>query len=261
MTCYLVVAVLFMVYLAGRQESLTRACLIGTVAGFAFHSVALLLRARELGGFPVTDQYEAASFFSWTLVLAFLAADWRYRSHVLGAFVVPMAFLSVLAAAFLRPRVEPIDPSLRGLGLAAHTSLTLLGWVAFGIAFSAGLMYLIQMRLLKSKRFNSLYQHLPPLDALDKLIGNGILIGFPLVTLGMISGAIGAKYVWGSYWDWTPKQTLSFLIWVGYLVMVIGRFFFGLRAKRAAYLAIFGFVAVLLSFMGLDTILGESRHF
>ncbi len=261
MTAYLVVAVLFMVYLASRREHLTRACLIGTLLGFFFHTVALVIRWGEVGGFPVTNPFEAASFFSWGLVLVFLSLDFRYKSHVLGAFVVPMAFLSTLASAFLREYAEPIDPSLQGLGLTVHTSLMMLGWVAFCLSFAAGMMYLIQMNLLKSKQFNSLYHHLPPLDTCDSLIAKGILVGFSLTTLGLIAGSVGANYVWGSFWDWTPKQSLSALIWGFYLLVVIGRFWFGWRAKRAAYLAIFGFVGVMLSFVGLDTIMGEHRHF
>jgi cytochrome c-type biogenesis protein CcsB len=261
MTAYLVVAVLFMVYLAQRRDSLAQACLIGTGIGFAFHSLALAVRWHEVGGFPVTNPFEAASFFSWTLVLVFLAFDLRYRSHVLGAFVVPMAFLSTLAAAFLREYATPIDPGLMGVGLATHTSLMLLGAVAFCMSFALGLMYLIQMRLLKSKRFNALYYHLPPLDVCDHLIGRGIVVGLPLITLGIISGAIGNKYVWGNYWDWSPRETTSLLIWLFYLAMLVGRAYFGVRAKLGAFLAIVGFCGIVASFVGIDTLLGETRHF
>jgi len=261
MTAYLVVAVLFMVYLAQRREGLARACLIGTGVGFALHSVALSVRWHEVGGFPVTNPFEAASFFSWTLVLVYMATDFRYRSHALGAFIVPMAFLSTLAAAFLREYAQPIDPGLMGVGLATHTSLMLLGAVAFGLSFAVGLMYLIQMRLLKSKRFNAVYYHLPPLDTCDNLIGKGIMVGLPLTTLGMLSGAIGSKYVRGSFWDWTPLETTSVVIWVFYVLMLLGRSYFGIRAKKGAYLAILGFAGVVGSFVVVETLLGGGRHF
>ncbi|MFQ5508613.1 MAG: inner membrane protein YpjD [Leptospirillia bacterium] len=261
MTAYLVVAVLFAVYLAGRREMLTRACLTGTVIGFLFHTAAIGSQWFHTGGFPVTNAYESASFFSWMLVLVFLLFDIRHKTHVLGAFVVPIAFLSVFAAALLRDGAEQIDPSLQGFGLALHTTLVLAGSVAFCISFAVGIMYLIQMRLLKSKKFNNLYHRLPPLDACDLTIGRGILVGFPLMTLGLLAGAIGSKFVTGYYWTWTPKQTLSFLIWAFYLTMVLGRYWFGLRAQRGAYLAVFGFIGVLLSFLGLDVILGGDSHF
>jgi len=261
MTAYLVVAVLFMVFLAGRRETLSRVCLVGTIVGFVFHTLAIGQQWMTTGGFPVTNQFEAASFFSWTLVLAFLLFDFRYKSHVLGAFVVPLAFLSVLSAAFLRGGAQPIDPGLRTMGLSMHTSLILLGAAAFCLSFAVAIMYLIQMRLLKSKRFNSMYHHLPPLDACDRLIARGVQVGFLFTTLGILGGSIGAKFVWGSYWDFSPKQNLSAMIWGYYLVMLVGRHRFGIRAKRGAYMAVLGFFVVALSFVGLDILLGEQRHF
>jgi cytochrome c-type biogenesis protein CcsB len=261
MTAYLVVAVLFMVYLAQRREGLAKACLVGTLVGFAFHTVALGVRWYEVGGFPVTNAFEAASFFSWTLVLVFLLFDFRYRSHVLGAFIVPMAFLSTLAAAFLRGMVRPLNPYLMGPGLVTHTSLMLLGGVAFCLSFGLGLMYLTQMWLLKSKRFNALYHHLPPLDTCDMLIGRGIMVGLPLITLGIIAGAIGSRYVRGTYWEWTPLETTSFLIWAMYLAMLVGRYFFGVRAKKGAYLAVFGFAGVVGGFVMVHIVLGGGGHF
>jgi ABC-type transport system involved in cytochrome c biogenesis permease subunit len=261
MTAYLVVAVLFMVYLAQRRDSLAQACLIGTGIGFAFHSLALAVRWHEVGGFPVTNPFEAASFFSWTLVLVFLAFDYRYRSHVLGAFIVPMAFLSTLAAAFLREYAKPIDPGLMGPGLATHTSLMLLGAVAFSMSFAVGLMYLIQMRLLKSKRFNTLYYHLPPLDVCDNLIGRGIAVGLPLTTLGILSGAIGNKFTQGRFWEWTPLEVTSLAIWAFYAAMLVGRAWFGVRARKGAYLAILGFAGMVGSFVVLKTLPGGGGHF
>jgi len=263
MTAYLISAVLFLVYLPGgaRRPSLLAAALGGTLAGFVFHTAAITVRWRELGGFPATNPWETASLFSWMLVVAFLLFDFRFRIHVLGSFAVPLAFLSVFAAALLRGVSTPIDPTLQGLGLALHTSLMVMGSVAFCISFLVGIMYVIQMRLLKSKHLGPLYQQLPSLEQCDRLIAKGILVGFPLTTLGLISGAIGAFYAWGSYWDWTPKQTISLLVWGFYLTMLLGRYLFGVRAQRGAYLAIFGFVAVLLSFLGADVLLGESQHF
>ncbi|MDH4229193.1 MAG: cytochrome c biogenesis protein [Nitrospirota bacterium] len=263
MTAYLIAAVLFLVYLpgSGRRETLLAAALGGTLAGFVFHTAALTVRWRELGGFPVTTAYEAASFFSWTLILVFLLFDFRLRIHVLGAFAVPLAFLSVFAAALLRTSAAPLDPRLQGLGLTLHTSLMVLGAVAFCISFLAGIMYVIQMRLLKSKHFGNLYAQLPPLEVCDAMIARGVLGGFPLTTLGLLSGAIGARYVWGHYWEWTPKETVSLLVWGFYLLMLLGRYWLGMRAQRGAYLAIAGFLAVMLSFMGIDVVLGEHRHF
>lgn len=133
------------------------------------------------------------------------------------------------------------------------------GGVAFTIAFVAGMMYLIQERLLKSKRFSILYYKLPSLDLLDQLNQWAISAGFPLLTLGILAGAIWASDVWGSYWVWDPQRIFTLITWLFYLGMIHGRLTIGWRARKAAYLAIIGFMGVVFTFF-LVNILAKGPH-
>ncbi len=142
-----------------------------------------------------------------------------------------------------------LEPVLRTVWL--HVALSMLGTVGFAVAFVAGVMYLIQDGLLKSKRFNVLYTKLPPLDFLDHLNQQSILMGFPLLTLGIITGAISAEFARGSYLNWNPEQTWALVTWVFYFIVLMGRITVGWRAKRAAYLTIIGFAGVILTFIGV----------
>jgi ABC-type transport system involved in cytochrome c biogenesis permease subunit len=127
----------------------------------------------------------------------------------------------------------------------------MLGTVGFAVAFVAGVMYLIQDGLLKSKRFNVLYSKLPALDFLDHLNQRSIVTGFPLLTLGIITGALYAELSLGSYLSWNPEQTGALVTWVFYFVVLTGRLTVGWRAKRAAYLTIIGFAGVVLTLIGV----------
>ena len=139
--------------------------------------------------------HEALSFFSWMLILVFLAVEFRHRLHVLGSFIVPLALVSLVSAA-LPETVPTLQPVFRTLWV--HVTLSMLGTVGFAVAFVAGVMYLIQDGLLKSKRFNVLYSKLPALDFLDDLNQQSIVLGFPLLTLGIITGAISAEFARGT---------------------------------------------------------------
>jgi ABC-type transport system involved in cytochrome c biogenesis permease subunit len=127
----------------------------------------------------------------------------------------------------------------------------MLGTVGFAVAFVAGVMYLIQDRLLKSKRFNVLYAKLPALDFLDHLNQQSIILGFPLLTLGIITGAISAEFAKGAYVSWNPEQTWALVTWLFYFVVLLGRLTVGWRAKRAAYLTVIGFAGVILTLIGV----------
>ena len=223
-----------------------------TGAGFIAHTLALLLRIREAGYIPFTNLHEAISFFSWAIVLVFFLVEFRYRIDVLGSFILPLAFLSLVSAAALPNEIPALDPTLKSAWLGIHTTLSLLGIVAFAVAFIAGIMYLLQERFLKSKQFNSLYYKLPSLDLLDEWNKKAILFGFPLLTLGIISGALWAQYALGSFWSSNnSKQALALGTWFFYLIVLHGRITIGWRAKKAAHLAIIGFVGVVFIFITL----------
>lgn len=223
-----------------------------TGTGFVTHTIALILQLKISGFVPLTNLHEAISFFSWAIVLTFFWVEIKYRISILGSFILPLAFLFLMSAAALPNEVPSLDPTLGNIWLGIHTTLSVLGIVAFAIAFIAGVMYLLQERFLKSKQFSSLYYKLPPLDLLDQWNKQSILLGFPLLTLGIISGAFRAQYSLGSFWATdSAKQVLTLGTWFFYLVVLHGRITIGWRAKKAANLAIIGFVGVLFIFITL----------
>jgi cytochrome c-type biogenesis protein CcsB len=242
----------FLLSLTRRGSRVQRLSLWLTAAGFGFHTLALLTRMGEAGYFPLTNLYEAISFFSWAMVLVFLVIEYRYRIHVLGSFVLPLVLISLVSAAALPTEIQSLDPVLKNAWVTVHTTLSLLGIVAFALAFVAGLMYLIEERLLKSKRLNGLYHKLPSLEILDQLNQRSILLGFPLLTLGILTGALSAEHAWGSYWAWDPKQVVTLSTWLFYLVVLHGRITIGWRAKKGAYLAVIGFIGVIFTFVGVN---------
>ncbi len=256
---YFFSTVSFLYYLISRKDNPPKFSLIITGFAFLFHTVALIVRTAEASYIPITNLHEAMSFFSWTLVLAFLLIEYKYRIHVIGSFVLPLAFISLISSSAFPMEIKTLDPLLQSTWLGVHTSLAIMGATAFSLAFIAGVMYLLQEWFLKSKRFNILYYKLPPLDILDELNYRAISFGFPLLTLGIITGSIWAEYAWGTYWNWDPKQTWSLIIWLFYAAILHGRIAVGWRGKKAAYLAIIGFIGVIFTFVGVN-ILMQGRH-
>jgi cytochrome c-type biogenesis protein CcsB len=249
MALYFVATVTFLAYLPRRAEVLSKVSLGITALGFASHTIALVARMVGADSVSPPSVHEALSFFSWMLILVFLAVEFRHRLHVLGSFIVPLALVSLVSAAALPETAPTLQPVFRTLWI--HVTLSMLGTVGFAVAFVAGVMYLIQDGLLKSKRFNDLYAKLPALDFLDDLNQQSIVMGFPLLTLGIITGAISAEFARGSYVTWNPEQTWALITWLFYFIVLMGRLTVGWRAKRAAYLTIIGFAGVILTLIGV----------
>ncbi len=249
MALYFVATVSFLAYLLRRSEALSKVSLGITAGGFLAHTIALAVRMAGTGSPAQPSFYEALSFFSWMIILVFLVVEFRHRIHVLGSFMVPLALVSLVSAAALPETVPTLQPVFKTLWF--HVTLSMLGTVGFAVAFVAGVMYLIQDGLLKSKRFNVLYSKLPALDFLDELNQQSIVLGFPLLTLGIITGAISAEFARGAYVSWNPEQTWALVTWLFYFVVLLGRLTVGWRAKRAAYLTIIGFACVILTLVGV----------
>ncbi|NJN68912.1 MAG: cytochrome c biogenesis protein CcsA [Nitrospira sp.] len=245
---YIVATVSFFSYSLRRSEALSKVSLGITVCGFVSHTIALVMRMVGPSSSAPPSFSDALSFLLDDHPCV-LVVEFRHRIHVLGSFMVPLALASLVSAAALPETVPTLQPVLKTLWF--HVTLSMLGTVGFTVAFVAGVMYLIQDRLLKSKQFNVLYSKLPALDFLDHLNQQSIVLGFPLLTLGIVTGAISADFSRGSYVSWNQEQTWALVTWVFYFVVLLGRLTVGWRAKRAAYLTVIGFAGVILTLVGV----------
>ncbi|UCC66838.1 MAG: c-type cytochrome biogenesis protein CcsB [Deltaproteobacteria bacterium] len=256
---YLGGTIAYLIYLLFSQE---RAAWNGRLLlglGFIVHCLNLVTRYIEAGHTPVVNLHESLSFFAWAIVGFFLVLRHRYRVDVLGAFVSPLASLLIIWAAILPKEIFPLPPPLRSYWLPIHVTFAFLGDGIFALACCAGVIYLIQERFVKSKRVGVLSQRLPSLEVLDEINYRSLTIGFPLLTVGIITGAVWANYAWGSYWSWDPKETWSLITWLLYAALLHQRLMVGWRGKKAAIMSIVGFGAVLFTFLGVNLLL-EGLH-
>jgi ABC-type uncharacterized transport system permease subunit len=176
----------------------------------------------------------------------------RYRIAPLSIFAFPLIFFMAFIANLVHPS-DSIPRVLRSNWIYIHVPMVLLGYAAFFIAFAAATMYLIQERALKSKHPVRFYNWLPSLDVCDDLAYRALAIGFPLMTLGIITGTLWAEGA-GFAWERDSKVLFSFLTWFVYLLLIFYRLIAGWRGRKAAYLYIVGFIGVLVTFLGVGGI-------
>ena len=228
---------------------------LALMGGFAVHSLALVIRYIEAGHTPITNLHESLSFFAWSIVGIYLLLHHKYQVEVLAAFISPVAALLIILAALFPKEILPLAPVLESYWLPIHVILAFFGNALFALAFAAGVMYLIQERQIKSKKIGTFYYRLPALKVLDDLNYRCLTFGFPLLTLGIISGSVWAESAWGSYWSWDPKETWSLITWFLYAALLHGRLAVGWRGRRAALFAIVGFGILVFSFFGVNLLL------
>jgi cytochrome c-type biogenesis protein CcsB len=258
---YFGATVLYLLDVLLRKEAAGRAGRALLLAGFALHSATIVARYLEAGYTPVTNLYESVSFFAWTLVGIYFLFDLRYRLSVLGAFVCPLALVLMVVGSASPKVAQEINPMLESWWFPIHVTLAFSGNAVFTVAFVAGVMYLLQERMLKSKKFSGLYHRLPSLQTLDSINYKCLTIGFPLMTMGIVSGAVWANSAWGGYWRWDPKETWALVTWFLYAALLHGRLSTGWRGRKAAIFAIIGFLCLLFTFFGVNLLLSGAHSF
>ncbi len=255
LTFYFVSTILGVVELFRGSKATSKGLMIFAILGFLLHTIHIILRFSHSQHIPVTNLHEATSFFSWSIVLLFFIAEYRYKIGLLGSFIMPGVFILMLSSSILPREIQPLSPLLQSYWLGIHTVLAFVGDAAFAMACGVGIMYLIQEHFMKSKHFGELFRRLPSLQILDEVNYRLITIGFPLLTLAIITGALWSESVWGTYWRWDPKEVWSLITWFIYLLVLHARLTAGWRGKRAAILSILGFMFVLFTFFGVNLLL------
>ena len=256
---YLASTLAYIAYLVSRRDALLNAGKYVAIAGFVAHTLTILVRWAEGGRFPATNLHEVMSFFAWLSVGIFMVFLYRYGMAVLGLFVAPFALFLVVTASFLPGEIVPLSPLFKSWWLPVHVTLAILGNAFFALASAFGAMYLIQERHLKNRKFNGLYFILPSLDVLDELNYRCLTYGFPLLTLGIITGAIWSEYTFGTYWMWKHRQVGSLVTWLLYAALLHGRLTTDWRGRKAARYSVIAFCVLLAFSLIIYVLLGEGH--
>ncbi|MGL5929280.1 MAG: c-type cytochrome biogenesis protein CcsB [Dermatophilaceae bacterium] len=227
-----------------------------TLLGTALLVVGVVLRAAEVGRWPLGNMYEFALVGSMSVLVVYSAWAVRRDLRWLGLFVVGPVLVNLgLAIAVWYTDASELVPSLRSVWLAIHVSVAVVAVALFTIGFSLGILYLVQERLESRGGTSSFMSRLPGSRALERLTYSAHVVAFPLWTFTVIAGAIWARQAWGAYWNWDPKEVWSFVIWVVYAAYLHARATTGMRRSTAVWIALAGFGCVIVNFTVVNVFL------
>lgn len=258
LVAYAVSAGLLFWFIRGRGRPVDRWSRVAVMVGFLAQTCVILWGIWSGQRLPVTSLSGALHFFSWCTVGAYLLTSWRYGVGSLG--VVALPFAVVLWALGGPPRLPAkVSPAMDTYWLTVHGLFSFAGEASLAIAFGAGVLYLLQERRIRARFSVERLGRLPSLEVLDQVNYRCLSIGFLLLTAGIITGAVWASEVWGSYWSWQAKETWGLITWLVYAGLLHQRLNAGWRGKRAATLAVLGFLLVLFTFAGAG-LMGSGPH-
>jgi cytochrome c-type biogenesis protein CcsB len=241
----------------------------------------LLLRWIKEGYFPLSNLYESLIFLSWGISVIHIFIEQKTKSRLFGALSTPlMFFLSSFSSLTLPIEMQkalPLVPSLQSNWLMMHVSMMMISYATLIVGSLLSILYLFftflnknnndssisivenvnSISFLNLKQINS--SKLSLLEIVDTWSYRIIGLGFPFLTIGIISGAVWANEAWGSYWSWDPKETWALITWLVFAIYLHSRLIKGWQGKQAAVLGSCGFFVIWICYLGVN-FLGKGLH-
>ena len=250
------IAYFLAIFLAGigslnRSEATQRGSTALLGAAWVLQFAAIVERGISRAHFPLTSAGEYLLAFGWVVLGFHLVLSLRSRIQATGLVLPPLAFLATLFSLVTQADQVSLPEGQQKGWFIFHTTIATLGMAALGVAFAMSLIYLAMDRVLKSKKTPRLVELLPSLDTCDRLGYHALLLGFPLLTLGIATGSVWSESVHHRYWIGGAKQTFPLLAWAVFAVVLYARLARGYRGRKSAYLTIAGFALGLLTVLGM----------
>jgi cytochrome c-type biogenesis protein CcsB len=245
----------------------------------------LVLRWWDSGHFPISNLYESLCFLAWACTLIQLLVERAWPNPMVPAASTPIALGCIAFASFALPdklqEASPLVPALRSSWLVMHVSVIMLSYAALLVGSLLSVAVLLTDRshrlelrsssigsggykqaqlvtdgpdetLLTSTFFRSS-------EELDSLSYRTITVGFLLLSVGLVSGAVWANEAWGSWWSWDPKETWAFITWLVYAAYLHTRLVRGWQGRKPALLATAGLFVIAICYIGVN-LLGVGLH-
>jgi cytochrome c-type biogenesis protein CcsB len=237
--------------------------------------------------FPLSNLYESLLFLSWAISFIHLYIEYKTQSRLLGSLSTPLLFfLSGFSSLTLPTDMQkalPLVPSLQSNWLMMHVSMMMVSYaiLIIGSLFSIFYLFLLNINFSAStipteiNNNNTIEQNIsllssgnsfenkilkqPLLQIIDIWSYRIIGLGFPFLTIGIISGGVWANEAWGSYWSWDPKETWALITWLVFAMYLHSRLLKGWQGKNAAFLGSCGFFVIWICYLGVN-FLGKGLH-
>ncbi|MFO0059186.1 MAG: c-type cytochrome biogenesis protein CcsB [Cyanobacteriota bacterium] len=266
----------------GRSSRLVR---LFVAAANLCLTAQLILRWWDAGHFPISNLYESLCFLAWGCTLTQLLVERAWPNPLVPAAATPMALGCIAFASFALPdrlqEASPLVPALRSSWLVMHVSVIMLSYAALlvGSLLSVAVLFTDRSEVLElrsssigSGSFRQAQLASAGADGttlqrtlfrsseeLDSLSYRTITVGFLLLSVGLVSGAVWANEAWGSWWSWDPKETWAFITWLVYAAYLHTRLVRGWQGRKPALVASAGLVVIAICYIGVN-LLGIGLH-
>ena len=224
------------------------------IAGCVAQFAQLAARFEMTHVWPLLNLYGSLSLFSAMSVAIYIVFAYRYRLWFAGGLVLALAAIFLAYGVTWYEGTMPPVPSLQSYWAKIHVPIVVSSYAAFLVAFVFSCIYLL--KYYGERRAGGAVARwlaaLPSLPQLDVIVYRAVAIGLPLISVGIITGAMWAKEAWGAYWQWDPKETAALFSWIIYLAYMHLHTRHAWRGLRTSWVSVIGFVSIIFCYLGVN---------
>ena len=242
-----------------HQKTQDRSVML-TAAGFGLHSLDLILKYALGIGEILTQSQFYISLLAWSFLLIYFFLWWKLKLKFLSITAAPLALLVFTGSLAISPATLPIPGPMQGLWFGLHIGSLFVSMALLAMAFGAGVTYIYLNNKIKTKtKLGNVSKEIPSLQSFDRVNHLAVIIGFPLYTVGVLSGFIWAAFTWKTIFTWDPKEIITVIIWFVFAWLFHRRISGAWRGKKPAQMIILIFILTLASFVGIN-FFTETHH-
>jgi cytochrome c-type biogenesis protein CcsB len=246
----------YLFFLIHQKDRIQKISFFLIAAGVGVHCAGMVVLGLAVNSLPVHNLVQSLSMAALALGAMFLWVRYKFNLKMLGLFTALILSITMLAVLLLPDTQTPPNEAFKGIWFYCHIILIFAGDATLGLACGAGILYLLQEQGIKDRNPGFFFKRLPSLDFLDNVSHACITTGFFLLTLGLVTGFVYAKVLWGRFWSWDFKELFSMGAWLVYAVLLHMRLYAGWRGRRSAIMTIVGFGIIVFTFLGVNLFLG-----
>ncbi len=225
------------------------------------HVFYLIIRANEFNHPPIINKYEIFSVLAFTLSFAYFLLELLTDIRETGMFILIFSlFFQTLSSIFIIDNYE-VDEILRSNLLGFHVISALLGYSGFTIAAVYGGLFFLLYKNIKSNKYGLVFNRLPSLEILEKLNFYSVVIGFILLTIGILIGFIWLPKAFPNITYTDPKLISSGIIWLVFGIGIIAKVIANLYGKKVIIFSLIGYALALGSLLIFNVLLKSFHSF
>jgi len=257
---YVVAALFYLVSVVYRHDFFNRICLGLFTIGWVLNTVYMIDRWIEAGRAPIKSRFEALILLAWCIALLSIIVELVHKVRIVS-LLSSLACIGSLVLAFIwyDSLIENLPAALQSYWFIPHVVVYFLGYAAAALSFFTAVLTLFFPHPRRLQKNNLLGQEYLDFDGYTYHL---IVFSFLMLALGLIMGALWAKEAWGTYWAWDPKENWALISFLVYGLYLHFRKVRGWKGKPATWFAILGFVAIIITFLGVNYLptASQSEH-